>query len=109
MERVRDEAITDWDTIDTGRAKGVTAEQTRELLASFDAEQIEVLRRFIPRIVDTALHHLLWTLDQEEWVDVAVRTDRGVVPSLREVSDGLAGDFHDWVPRFSKQPYEPLR
>jgi hypothetical protein len=106
MKRVRDQTIFEWDMIIDGRAKGVTAKHVHEMLSSFDAQQLEVLHRLVPDIVDTTLHHLLWTLEQEKSVDVAVHTAEGVVPSLREVSDGLAGELYDWIPRFSQQRYE---
>ena len=32
--------------------------------------------------------------------------DGAVVPDLREVSDGLAGELYDWIPRFTKERYE---
>jgi hypothetical protein len=107
MERVRDRAINDWEGIITGRTKNAWAEGVRATIKTLDPQQFEAVCRLIPRIVDTTLHHLLWTLEQEEVIDVAVRTDTGVFPSIRDASDGLAGELYDWIPRFSKkQPYD---
>lgn len=107
-KRVRDESISDWDMILDGRMKDAGSQQIRDQLErlQLSKDQIDLLRRLIPKIVDTTLHHLLWTFEQEESVDIAVKTPAGVVPSLREVSDGLAGELYGWIPRFSKERYE---
>ena len=76
MRRVRDKAIADWDKIVSGEMKGDSAARVQRELAEYGAEDIEVLRRLIPQIVDTTLHHLLWALEQDEQhVKVAVQTD----------------------------------
>jgi len=106
MEQVRDESIEDWTYILDGSMKGETAEKFRPELSRLDSGTLALIERLVPEIVDTTLHYLLWTLDQEESVEIAVKTPAGKVPSLREVSDGLAGDLYDWIPRFSKQRYE---
>src|SRR5689334_20472734 len=91
IRRVRDEAICDWDMVLDGRFNDDESRRVREAVASFSPEQLSVLRRLVPKIVDTALHHLLWTLDQSEWVDVVVRSDGEADVSVRDASDGLAG------------------
>jgi hypothetical protein len=106
MERVRDWSIQDCDKIISGQAKGVTAERLHQVLATFDAAHRQVLYRITPEIVDITLHYLLWMFEQEEQIDITVCTEVGIVPSLREISDGLAGELYDWIPRFSKQRYE---
>ena len=68
-----------------------------------DHLQIAFIEGLLPEIVETVLHHLLWTLEQVEDVNISVHLPNGVVPSLREVSDGLAGELYDWIPRFSSQ------
>jgi hypothetical protein len=35
--------------------------------------QSEYLNDFIPYIVDTTLHHLLWTLEQEDLLDITLK------------------------------------
>jgi len=108
MRRVRDEAISDWDMIVDGRMKDEGSKIIRAELShrAFNKDQIDVIQWLVPQIVDTALHHLLWTLEQEENVDIAVKTRTKEVPSLREVSDGLAGELYDWIPRFSKERHD---
>src|SRR5262245_17681040 len=108
MRRVRDEAIADWDMIVDGRMKDDGSKRIRSELSSraFNKEQIDMVRWLVPKIVDTTLHHLLWTLEQEESIVIGLRGDDTSAQSLREQSDGLAGDMYNWIPRFSKQRYE---
>jgi hypothetical protein len=106
MKRVRDWSIQECDMIISGQAKDVTAERLHKILATFDEAHRQALYHLTPEIVDITLHYLLWMFEQEEWIDIAVRTEAGIVPNLREISDGLAGELYDWIPRFSKQRYE---
>jgi hypothetical protein len=48
--------------------------------------QSEYLNDFIPHIVDTTLHHLLWTLEQEDLWDITLNKDSKQV-SINEISD----------------------
>jgi len=105
-EAVRDPTIRQWDKLVAGSLKGVTADRLRAQIDALGEDERRLLERLIPQIVDTALHHLLWSLEQPGPVEVSVRTPEGVVASLREVSDGLAGELYDWIPRFSKERYE---
>ena len=104
VRRVRDESVEQWMKILNGRAKGATAESLRPELSRLNRNQIALIERLVPMIVDTVLHHLLWTLEQVEDVDISVQLPNGVVPSLREVSDGLAGELYDWIEWFSSPP-----
>lgn len=109
MQKVRDESIEQWDKILDGRMHDPFAQRVRDSLAEFDAHQLEVLRWLVPQVVDVTLHHLLWMFDQTRSVDVAVKTPEGIVPSIRDVSDGLAGEphgDHGWISRFSKERHE---
>ncbi|HEX5745173.1 MAG TPA: hypothetical protein VFZ09_02955 [Archangium sp.] len=99
MTRVRDESIEQWDGLIAGQLKGNTAARVNELLAGWSDEQRAVLNALVPAIVDTTLHHLLWTIEQEETVSLSMIEG----PQLRDVSDGLAGDLIGWKKRYSKQ------
>jgi len=106
IKRVRDEVIIDWDAIVEGRMKSPHAQRIHARLASLSAEELDVIRWLIPQIVDTALHHLLWTLEQVKWVTVGVRTEAGFVPNLADASDGLPGELYSaagWIARFTTQ------
>ena len=107
IQRIRDETIEEWyETVD-GKKKGITAEKIQKLLASFNDEQLDVLRQLIPEIVDTTLHYLLWTLEQENSINVSVEIGGEMSPSIRDVSDGLAGELYSedgWIAKYSKYP-----
>jgi hypothetical protein len=106
MQRVRDKAILDWDKNIDGRMRGATAERVRQALAECSPKEIEVLQWLVPQVVDTTLHHLLWALEQDERVKVAVETEDSVTASISEESDGLPGELYGdrgWIARFSEQ------
>jgi hypothetical protein len=97
---VRTKAISDWQKILDGQMKGETADRLRPKISSLDSAHRDLLKKLVSEIVDTTLHQLLWTLDQDESIELLVRMPGGVVPSVREVSDGLAGQLYEWIPRF---------
>ena len=72
MLGVRDETITSWDMILDGKMKGITAQQVREKISSFNDEQIEVLKWLILKITDTNLHNLLVMFEQNNEIKVEV-------------------------------------
>jgi len=69
------------------------------LADSFSDEQREILHRLVPAIVDTVLHHLMWTLEEHE--EVSLRMGDG--PDLRTISDGLTGDLEGWKESYTKR------
>lgn len=106
MMKVRDEAISDWKMIVDGRMKGEESEQIRTALRSFTIEQRSVFLSLVPEVVDTVLHHLLFTLEQSEDVKIRVTSDGIDVPDLKDLSDGLAGELYSdegWIARFSRE------
>lgn len=111
INRVRDVVISEWNRIIEGKMKSDISKNINQvLLTSYDEEQIALLRRLIPQIVDTTLHHLLWTIEQnEEMIALVVATEAGLVPSLRDASEGLPGELYTesgWIARFSEYPFE---
>lgn len=103
MARVRDESITEWQMIVNGHMKGDRAKKIQERVASSaDRELVEAI---VPQIVDSVLHHVLSLFEQEQQLTIAIRVGNELVPSLREASDGLAGELYSsegWISRFSK-------
>jgi len=106
MKRVRDKAIADWERIVGGQMKGVTAERVRQQLASFNDEEKATVLKLVPQIVDSTIHHLLFTIEQENSIEVRV-SDANLPPqNVREASDGLSGEPYGnngWIARFSSR------
>ncbi len=77
------------------------------MLASFDSQQLDVVHRLIPDIVDTTLDQLLYTFEQYDWVAIALQTEDGVVPDIRQIALGdLQGYLYSWIPKFSQQQHD---
>lgn len=111
ITRVRDKTISDWDKILDGRMKGATAERVRAEIGAADATSASLCRRMIPRIVDTTIHHLLWTLEQEESIKLSFEFEGTVVSDACAESDGLSGELyggHGWIARFSNERNEEV-
>jgi len=106
MVRVRDKSIEDWEKILDGRMKGQSAEKVRQEFVVTGSEMPDIVRRMVPRIVDTVLHHLLWTLEQDQAVNLSNESDGTVTPNIREASDGLSGELYGargWIAKFSQK------
>lgn len=106
MLRVRDKSIEDWEKILDGRMKGQMAEKVRQEFSDSGSEVPDVVKHMVPRIVDTVLHHLLWTLEQEQTINLSIEADGTITPSIREVSDGLSGELYGergWIVKFSQK------
>jgi hypothetical protein len=106
MTKVRDEAISDWKMIVEGSMKGDLAVRVRQMLEPFSEEQRSVFIALVPEVVDTVLHHLLWTFEQEGNIRIGVTAGNHDVPSVKDVSNGLAGELpsdEGWIARFSRE------
>jgi len=89
--------------------KGTTAEQVRQQIASFNPEQKAAVLQLIPQIVDTTLHHLLFTLDQEPSLRLTMIGPGTPAENVRDLSDGLTGEpfgNHGWIAKFSTKSKE---
>jgi hypothetical protein len=107
ISNVRDRTISGWSTIFDGKMKGERATRITQLFTGFTEGQIAAIRLLIPQVVDSALHNLLWALEQTQNVRVGIKSGDVEVPSINEVSDGLAGELpssEGWIARFSKHP-----
>lgn len=103
IKNVRDEAIEHWDKILMGKMKGQESQKIHQnIINDFNKEQIELLQNLLPQVVDTTLHYLLWTIEQDESIKVSIGLDQG--PPLEHISDGLPGELYSedgWICRFS--------
>jgi hypothetical protein len=106
MTEVRDAAIIHWRMMLNGKMKGAKAEELQRLLANVGANERAALQAVVPKVVDTTLHYLLAGLEQPSNIMLGVQSPAGDVVSLRQVSDGLAGELYSkegWIARFSKE------
>lgn len=106
MEQVRDEAIEDWERILGGKMKDEESQQLFNEVQSLRSEQLQFILKLIPEVVDRTLHHFLWTLEQEEEVNIVITLEEENPINLRENSDGLAGELYTedgWISRFSNK------
>lgn len=102
MNRVRDEAIDDWERIVDGKMHD---EESVEIHNSLSNKEKELIRKLLPKIVDTTLHHFLWTLEQEDSIELLVN-DGMKKENINEISDGLTGELYTedgWIYRFSNK------
>jgi hypothetical protein len=94
----RDASIQQWETTLAGRMK---APKDQDIVNSLSPEQRDLLRKFTPAIVDTALHHFLWMLDERADLTLSVHVDSGTVSSLREAVIDAGTIPHHIVSRFA--------
>jgi hypothetical protein len=111
MERVRDEAIGHWDSILSGKMKDEESQAIHQQVRKMGPQIEALVRALVPRIVDTTLHHLLWTLEQnQERLKLIFVGEEGETDAAAD-SDGLPGELYTeegWIARFSKGPKSPL-
>ena len=85
--------------------KGEFAEKIRLILRTKPEHETKSLLQLIPCVVDTVLHHLLWTSEQDSDLQLGIRM--GVVmENLGGISDGLPGELYTqegWIARYSKE------
>jgi hypothetical protein len=106
IERIRDEAIDDWERIFQGKTRDSESKKIFETISTFSPEQVQFILNLFPKIVDTTLHHLLWTFEQEENMNISVRAEENAYFNIRDISDGLAGELYTedgWISRFSNK------
>lgn len=102
MKSVRDEAIKQWEKTIQGELKSQESQKLHKLISSSGQSQLFI--DLVPKIVDTTLHHLLWAFEQNELIDINVSNEDSKQISIKEISDGLAGELYTedgWISRFS--------
>lgn len=106
MSRVRDEAISDWDMILEGKMKDARSQRLADRFSRLTGEAKAFVYELVPQVVDTTLHHLLWTFEQDDALELHVQLAAGGTANVADESDGLSGDLYDWLPRFSRQRFQ---
>jgi len=108
MDKVRDPQIHLWDETFNGSVRSTTYKKIHQKLSqNLNDEQLATLGYLMPWIVDNVIAHVLGMLqDEHKNIDVAVRVDGQVVPSLYAVSELLNWELwgeEGWITRFSKE------
>ena len=110
MLNVRDRTISNFDRMIDGKMKGITAKCVSEKISSFNDNQLETLKWLIPKIVDLSLHNMLVMIEENNEINVEVFNGNNA-NSLKEVSDGLAGELYTedgWILKYSKERYDGI-
>lgn len=108
ITEVRDETITNWNMMLSGKMRGINAQQVRDKISIFNDEQLDVLKWLMPKIIDSSLHNLLLMIEQNDAIKVEVN-DGQKDNDIKEISDGLEGELYTedgWISRFSKERYD---
>ena len=104
MKEVRDWAIRQCDK-HVSNLNGT--QSVRRLLGEnrkLNENERELLHAVIPDVVDTAIHNMLFMLEQHPEFELIVEGE-----NLDEISDGLAGELYTeegWFMRFSEERHE---
>jgi len=109
MSEVRDRSIRHWKMIAEGSMKGEEALRLHEQFSQMTSHDQDVAMMCAPQIIDIVLHNLLAMFNQEEDLEVSLKLGDGIVPSLRDASDGLCGELYSeegWIARFSREEEE---
>lgn len=106
MKNVRDEAIDDWERILNGQMNDTESKEIFSKLNYLNIKEKQFLNDLFSKVVDTTLHHLLWTVEQDEFIDIVVSKDGREEKVINQISDGLAGELYTedgWVYQFSNK------
>lgn len=101
IKKVRDTSILHWDKI----ASGKIIDEENSSIGTLGKQELELIQRLIPKIVDTTIHNLLSTIEREENIYIVIDSN-GNTENLSEESDGLAGELYGkrgWIKKFSSQ------
>jgi hypothetical protein len=110
MQRIRDRAIADGDNLVNGRGATPEAQEWHSRLERLGPDGLPAVLALIPKIVDQAVHHLLWTLDQESELRLLVSAQEHDSVDVREASpEGLIYEVYGpegWRARFCTERFE---
>ncbi|MFC3801529.1 epimerase [Cohnella sp. GCM10012308] len=109
IRNVRDKAISQWEKVFSGTMKDETSKKIYETSVEMLSEdQKNFLQDTISQVVDTTLHYLLWTLEENERLNLNIKNDEGLDVGIKNITDGLPGELYTedgWILKFSKKRY----
>jgi hypothetical protein len=108
IENVRDTTIEQWEMIVSGKMKGERGKRIKQILEpKFNEKQLDIVTDLVSQIVDSAVHNLLVTLEQEE-IEVYLSNNEQVKTNIVLLSDGLAGELYTedgWICKYSTKKH----
>ena len=105
VDNVRDTIIRSFDNAQTGSRNDSLSKHLYELGQNTSAEAREYASLVIPHIVDKTLESILFLLENsydDHDFAFCYKAD-GEFIRIDEVSDGLSGEYWEWVKQFSKE------
>lgn len=106
MTHVRDDAISFLERVLSGRMADATSKELHSQLRDLSPAEAEAIRRLLVTAVDAGIVRFLHFVDECD-LQLLFQSRSGDTVNIREISDGLAGEFHTdkgWIARFSKYP-----
>jgi hypothetical protein len=94
MVAIRDRTIGDCQRFVAGELGDPRASDLQAELASLPTEARRVLSDLVGFVVDRAIHDLLDGVDKTKGIDIVLLTEDGTQISVKETSDGLAGELY---------------
>jgi len=104
VSNVRDKTIGHWERVVMGTMKDSESQQIFRELNKLDVDTKNLIQSLVYKVTDTTLHYLLWTIEQNEGLDVTLNQR-----ALKNLSDGLAGELYTedgWIGRFTKKAFD---
>lgn len=101
LMHARDYTIKEENEIIEGNAKGNLNFELQKKLESLSNDQKEGVRALVIDSIDGAINNFLWMIEQNsDEFDLIAYKDKKVI-SLQEISDGLCGDYWNFVDHYS--------
>ena len=107
MTEVRDEAISKFEMILSGKMKSDSAIMLHEKLSGFSDADRDIIKHTLVSSIDDVIHNFLWMFEQhEDDLKLLCRNDgKADWTDVEESSDGLAGELYTedgWIAKFSQ-------
>jgi hypothetical protein len=105
MELVRDWSIEELNSVIRGNGKSPEQKKLGNFFKAFPSTSQDALEKLVPIAVDTTLHYFLWLIEENQNLDLVMKTPNGI-QSIKNESDGLSGELYSsngWLAQFSKQ------
>lgn len=105
MRDVRDQTISEYDGMASGKINSSSGKKLRALLDQFDQDEKDAIKSIILTQIDGAIHNFLWLIEKGGNSSFPVVLNGGIPPvDLARASDGLTGELYSdvgWIARYS--------